>query len=113
MTEIFVGKRRGGKTTVMLEWMRAAPDGEHRVLVCHSGQEAMRLLHENPDLESWQFVGIDEVKPPAWSGVLLGRGGRVVLGIDNLDLILSRLIPWWEIGAVSLTGDVPTEVESR
>jgi hypothetical protein len=96
--------RREGKTKAMLDWMRAAPDGEHRVCVAHSSEEAMRLLRENPDLESWQFVGPNEITKGAWSGVLFGRGGRMVLGIDNLDLLLSRLVGW-EVGAVSITPD--------
>ena len=100
--EIIVLPRQGGKTTKMLEWIRGAPEGEHRVIVCPTGQEAMRLLRENPDLESWRFVSMDEVRPGGggWSGVLYGRGGRMVLGIDNLDLMLSRLFGW-EVGAFS------------
>jgi hypothetical protein len=98
--------RRGGKTKQMLDWMRAAPEGEHRVCVAHSQEEAMRLLRENPDLESWQFVGPRDVTRDAWSGVLYGRGGRIVLGVDNLDLQLRGLFGPWEVGAVSVT---PTE----
>ncbi len=97
--------RGGGKTAHMLRWMRAAPEGEHRVLVSPTDQEAMRLLRENPDLESWQFVSLDEVMDrdrSAWSGVLHGRGGRIVLGVDNLDMALSRLF-YWPVGALSAT----------
>ena len=102
-----IGGRQTGKTTAMLDWMQDAPEGDHRVLVCHTGQEAMRLLRESRerglDLESWQFVGYDELKPGTWSGVLHGRGGRVVLGVDNLDLILGRLLGW-PVERVTATG---------
>jgi hypothetical protein len=98
--------RQEGKTTKMLQWLREAPEGEHRVLVCVSDREAMRLLRENvgPDssLESWQFVGPDEVDPDGWQGVLMGRGGTVVLGIDNIDLIVSHWLHW-PVGAISVT----------
>lgn len=102
---MIVTGRGGGKTTQMLQWMREAPQGEHRIIVCPSGQEAMRLLRENPDLESWQFVSLEEVMDrdrAAWSGVLHGRGGRVVLGLDNLDMMLDRLI-YWPVEAFSVT----------
>jgi hypothetical protein len=110
--EVAVRSRQMGKTTDLLAWMRRAPEGEHRVLVSHSREEATRLYrstfsgNDNPtDLESWQFVGINEVLPGAWSGVLRGRGGRVVLGIDNLDLVLPMLVGLpWPIGALTMTG---------
>lgn len=105
--KIVIRPRQGGKTTEMLRWMREAPAGEHRVIVSATRQEAMRLLRENPDLASWQFVSIDEVRSAdksAGSGVLYGRGGQIVLGIDNLDLALSQLIHW-PIGAFSITDE--------
>ena len=106
--------RQRGKTTALLEWARRAPAGEHRIIVCHTPQRAMDLLREEYDredgLESWQFVGIEEVVPEAWSGVLRGRGGKVVLGIDDFDLVLHRLLSInWRIGAFTVTG-VPMEV---
>jgi len=104
---IIIGERRSGKTTAMLKWVREAPEDEHRVVVSHTHQEAMRLRRENPDLESWQFVGLSEVLRQGnsvFSGVLVGRGGRVVLGIDNLDNALSQLI-YWPVGALSLTDE--------
>lgn len=102
--------RQGGKTEQMLAWLRDAPEGEHRVLVSHSREEAMRLLRDNADdLESWQFVTPEEVTPDAWSGVLLGRGGRIVLGFDNLDLILPRLVGR-TVGAVSMTVEDPASL---
>lgn len=103
--KVITTPRGGGKTTRMLAWMREAPEGEHRVLVCFSSHEAMRLRRENPDLKSWQFVGPDEPRNGrAWSGVLFGRGGVVVLGFDNLDLWLAARLPF-VVGAASLTSD--------
>jgi hypothetical protein len=112
--EVYVADRQRGKTTALLEWARSAPEGEHRIVVCESEQRAMDLLREEYDredaLESWQFVGIREVTPTAWSGVLRGRGGRVVLGIDDLDLVLHRLLGiGFVIGAIAMTG-VPMDV---
>jgi len=99
--------RGGGKTAAMLAWMRAAPEGEHRVCVCFSAQEAMRLLRENPDLASWKFVGPDDGRSAgAWSGVLAGHGGRIVLGYDNLDIWLQSRTGH-EVGMVTLNEDAP------
>lgn len=103
---IIIRDRQGGKTTAMLKWIREAPKAEHRVIVTPTRLEAMRLLRENPDLESWQFVTIPEVQSAsnAWAGVLHRHGGHIVLGIDNLDVALSQLIHW-PVGALSLTDD--------
>ena len=100
--------RGGGKTTAMLAWMRAAPEGEHRVCVCFSAQEAMRLLRENPDLASWKFVGPEygQYGRVPWSGVLAGHGGRIVLGFDNLDIWLQSQAGH-EVGMVTLNEDAP------
>lgn len=96
--KIITAPRRGGKTTQMLEWMRNAPDGEHRVCVSATQQEAMRLLRENPDLETWKFVSLDEVQGHGGrgggSGVLYGRGGEIRLGLDNADWMLKSMIPY-------------------
>lgn len=102
--------RQQGKTTDLLAWMREAPEGEHRICVSHARDRAMQLLRENPDLESWQFVTAEDLRGHgAFSGVLRGRGGRVVLGVDDLDLVLSRLLGW-QVGLVTAT--VEAEVDA-
>ncbi len=84
-----VSYRQSGKTTRLLKWLRAAKKGEHRVGVFATKQEAMQHLRENPDLESWQFISAAELRAPRiFSGVLRGRGGEVVLGVDDLDRLL-------------------------
>ena len=108
---IIVLPRRGGKTHRLLEWMRSAPDGEHRVMLCFSAHDAMRLWRqvreqEGNTLESWQFVSAGDIKDGAWSGVLRGRGGRIVIGVDNADMILQRMLEPWTLGAVSMDGYV-------
>lgn len=112
---MLVTGRQEGKTTALLAWLRAAPPGEHRIFVAHSALEAMRVYRstwdeeDNPtDLESWQFVGLEEATRDAWGAVLACRGGVVVLGIDNLDLVLQRLVGW-PVGALTMTA-VPMEV---
>lgn len=108
--KVAVLPRQGGKTTKLLQWMRDAPDGEHRVMLCHSSSEAMRLLRHSRDqdmgLESWQFVSSGDITDGAWSGVLRGRGGSIVVGIDNLDMFLQHIVGGWPVGAVTMTGDV-------
>lgn len=104
--------RRLGKTEQLLNWLRSAPEGEHRILVSHNLMESHRIFRMAVDrgfiddgtLESWQFVSVSEVVPGAWSAVLMGRGGRIVLGIDNADIVLSALLNR-EIGAMTVTTD--------
>jgi len=107
-----VGERSTGKTQAPLEWMREAPEGEHRVMVCHSRQSSMAMLRAareaGLDLESWQFVCADEVvqsRGGGWEGVPYGRGGAIVLGIDNADLILPSLFQQ-RIGYITGTGEL-------
>lgn len=103
--------RRMGKTQKLLDWMRAAPEGEHRVGVFDTPQDAMRVYRETFDEageptwgESWQFVSLDEIRAPgAMRGVLRGRGGTVVVGMDNIDLILQSLSPF-QVEFVTATG---------
>ena len=103
--------RGKGKTTRLLEWLLDAPEGEHRVLVSHDRRTTMKLLREARDrglpVESWQFVSFDEIRTGsnAFSGVLHGRGGHVVLGIDNADIILRGLTAW-SIDIVTATGEL-------
>lgn len=104
----FIAPRQAGKTEAILNWVREAPEGEHRICVTFSAEESMRLLRADREaggmLESWQFVCGTEVTPSAWSAVRRFRGGRIVLGYDNVDLLLNRILPF-EVGAISLTAD--------
>lgn len=106
--------RAAGKTTNMLRWLREAPEGEIRVLVSRSSQEAMRVYRSTmvdaidrmySEFESWQFIGIDELRPgpgPLFSAVP-GRN-RIVLGVDDLDFILARVMSSpWPIRAISFS----------
>jgi len=51
-------------------------------------------------------VSAGDIKDGAWSGVLRGRGGRIVIGVDNADMILQRMLEPWTLGAVSMDGYV-------
>jgi len=97
--KVEVLSRQGGKTTRMLEWMRSAPPGETRICVCTTGEEAMRLLRENPDLNTWQFISFAE----ALEGTATrGRDRNLVYGLDNLDIMLSYWFSW-PVGMVTMT----------
>lgn len=112
--EVLLLPPRHGKTSRLLEWMQSGPENEWRVGVFHSLQEAhnqMRAAYERGEIpdtyETWQFIALDDVlysDGSLLSGVHL-RGGRIVFGIDNLDLMLSRLFGRWPIGMVTMTED--------
>lgn len=97
--EFILKARGGGKTRDLLDWLEAAPDGEGRVIVSYSSRRAMELLREAREagrqVESWQFVGVDEVRGDkgAFNAVRL-HGRRIELAIDDLDLFLPRFFAW-------------------
>lgn len=104
--EFMIRGRQGGKTTAMLQWMREAPDGEARIMVCHSLKEAAEMMKAHREFASWQFVPIEDFRSPGvFSGVKLTR--KIVLGIDDLDRVLQRILGTSEdIGLVTATGSL-------
>lgn len=112
--EFHITGRQHGKTTRLLDWLEAAPEGEHRIAVCHNAQRSMDLLHQSRKqgrrLESWQFVSAEEVARGSrvFSGVLRGRRGHIVLGIDDLDLTIQNMFQF-EVGRITATGDLIDE----
>lgn len=91
--KIYQSSRRQGKTTYMLGWLRVHPTG---VLVVHSYAEKHRLSKENPELED-RIITVDAMR----YGKLRGRRD-LIIGIDNLDLILPYLFGG-PIGPVTMT----------
>ena len=94
---VVTGNRGSGKTTKALDWLRQDP---LRRLIVHSAQEAQRLRR----------LGSASGVPPELSTrisalqdtVVLGRD--VVLGIDNLDLVLPTLLYSRPVEFVTVTG---------
>lgn len=97
-----IGDRRSGKTTRMIQWLLNAPEGERRVIVTHSESEAHRIrkLIKGMDIEVEQGQVIS-----AGSQDLRGRNPNVVLGIDNLELVLGGLIGH-RVSRVTATGEL-------
>lgn len=111
--EFHITDRGSGKSMQLLKWLTEAPEGEWRIYVSHSSERAMRMLRHarslDLEVESWQFVGVEEVRAHTWSGVLAGRGGHVVLGLDDLDLMFYHLFGW-PVHRVSATGRLVNDV---
>lgn len=104
---VIVEKQGAGKTAQPIGWLQESPPGECRVLVSHTSEAAMRKLawarERGLKVGSWQFVGVDEILRP---GVLLGvvkSGDRIVLAVDDLDIVLPMLLKF-PVGAVSALG---------
>lgn len=116
----FIAGRQSGKTTKIIDWMRAAPEGVGRVCVCISLMECNRLQREycywdgegeDPPgrLETWQFITWEEVVShrDSLSGITRGRGWTIEYGIDNVEIILGQMSRW-PIRFVTATGvDIP------
>lgn len=75
----------------MLQWMREAPLSETRICVSATKEQAMQLLRDNPDLNTWQFVSLEEARK---GHAARGRGRNLVYGLDNLDLMLGTFFDW-------------------
>ena len=89
--QLDIAPPRSGKSTRMLDWLQDAPDGERRVLVSAAARERDRMQMlartiRGRALDRDQFVTLAEVQ----AGHL--AGARVVLAIDNLDLMLDVLL---------------------
>ena len=93
--------RAGGKTTRLLEWMRAASGDERRVALCTTRLEAKQLRRENPDLDPTLFITLDYV-PLGFHGYR----GHTVVGVDNADLFLQHLIRY-PVGFATWSKDTP------
>ena len=89
--------RQSGKTTKLLEWV-VEPTDEYRVIMVHSLAEARRIERELPKEFRSRLVSFEQVK----RGEILEGIPNLVLGIDNLDLYLRRLIGF-NVGAVTIT----------
>jgi hypothetical protein len=110
--QFYGGGRQCGKTTKMLAWMKALSDlaAEDNtqpipVMVCHSSQRAMQVYRstfdddDNPTWAvSWQFLGPDEIR-----GSNPHHRNRIVYGIEDVDLWLSRLVGGGPVQAWSAT----------
>jgi hypothetical protein len=113
MERVFYGGgRQCGKTTKMLQWMRGLTELSLRdesepipVMVCHTSERAMQLYRSTWDEDrnptwasSWQFIGFDEVET-----YRPFHRNRVVLGFDDVDLLLHRFARHYPVGAWSAT----------
>ena len=95
----------------MLAWMRELSDLAERddtqpipVMVCHTNQRAMQVYRSTFDEDdnptwaaSWQFLGPDEVRGSN------PHRSRIVYGIEDVDLWLSRLVEGGPVAAWSAT----------
>lgn len=108
--EFIILPRQAGKTHRLIEWMLAAPEGEARIYVTHDQHDAMRMLREQrekgnvPPLETWQFMSFREIQGAGvLSAVLKFRTQNIVIGVDNVDLILQMMVDF-PIRRVTATG---------
>lgn len=87
MRKFVITPRAGGKTHAMLAWMREN-DGRDgvKVAICHDERYARRLQRENPDIESWRFVGPTNIQS------LRGRHPEPRIAVDNVELLLAQFL---------------------
>lgn len=86
---LLLGGRRTGRTTEMIEWLIEGEPNQKRVIASHSVSESNRLYaiaqERCPTVERWQFHSVGQGHID-----LVGRDISAI-GIDNLELVLSRL----------------------
>ena len=108
----FGGGRQCGKTTKMLAWMRELSELAERdetqpipVMVCPTPERAMQVYRSTFDAErnktwaeSWQFISASEVeRSNPW------QRKRIVVGIEDVDLLLQRFAGPFPVRAWSAT----------
>lgn len=107
-----IGGRGSGKSTRILQWMNDAPEGVKRIVVCHDHSAAMGMLRsarsrfrENNHLESWQFIGVEELRsynPFPW-----GRF-EFEFAVDQMEIAFQNLFSRYRIALATVTdNDLP------
>lgn len=94
--QVIVGNRKSGKTTKMLELMRANPEF---VMVILDGRLSDRLRVENRDINPDRFLTVGQIK----AGMLQGRHVKILL--EDLDQHLHYIVGNNPVYAVSITED--------
>ncbi|SRR6266498_750352 len=95
--EIYQAGRQTGKTDHLISWLKFK---SNRVLVVHSAKERARIIKEYPDIDPVKIFTIESVL----SGRMRGVVGNVVIGVDNLDLILPQILGG-SVGPVTMTDE--------
>lgn len=96
-----------GKTTKLLKWVRAAPKDQYRALVSQSREARDQAFRQSQTdggkkLDSHQFIAAEDLAQMARAH-FRGVSGEVVLGVDDVDVILQVLLGCG-VGAVTMTG---------
>ena len=91
MIRLIAGGRQTGRTSALVEWALKEEAGTPRYIVCHSAEEAHRVFREDVDRAE------AEERPPIRMPITLDelqsyRGQPAIFAVDNLELILSRLL---------------------
>lgn len=80
--DVIIESRGGGKTTKLIEWLRATPKS---LFIAHSIDEADRLKRAYPD------VAESIIDYQSWLGSKKYGAKNEEACIDNADLILQRI----------------------
>lgn len=102
---IYEMNRNGGKTNMLVEWLKYNP---HGVLIVHSVQERQRILKQYGGLTFREDrIQEDEKRVVTIQSVLEGKlRGRhpLIVAVDNLDLILPYILGA-QVGPVTMTSE--------
>jgi len=97
---VLVTGRRMGKTTKMVETLKANPD--KRLLVFNE-HEKRRLVYEFK-LKPEQIVTVADLQSDRRRGG--GARGPIPLAVDNAEMILQAMLPSeWRIEELAITGE--------
>lgn len=95
--EFIIGGRQQGKTTKLLEWMREAPPGTARVMICNSDEVAQKMWEyqeRGPNLlKREQFQSLEEFKLRKHATRL--NGMDIELAVDDVAHILCQALGTW------------------
>lgn len=89
LVEYDIRLRQAGKTYDLIEWWRQSPS---RVIVVPDSHQVGFLRKQLPDLDNREITRRIITFEDMRSGRVLRGRGDVEIGIDNLDMILQRLV---------------------
>lgn len=103
MIEFQISDRKTGKTTLLLEWIKAAPEGERRLFVAGTVEMAQQAWKRSEEmgmkLAKHDFVSVNQIVNGNMRGLK-----NAILGIDNIDIMLQGLFDHYPVGRVTATG---------
>ena len=102
MTEFIISDRQEGKTSQLIQWLKAEPDDRTRILVCMNTSERDRIREKYPDVDMNRIIVFSPFWYEGWDT------SEFEIAIDNAEILLSHVLGGVNVAVVTATGMVRT-----